>query len=62
MVNLALACALILVIEGLCYVIMPSKMKEMMETVINLPDDKLKSIGSIAVLIGFAWVWFIIRG
>lgn len=61
MINLALASALILVLEGLCYAIMPNKMKEMMEIVIKIPDEKLSSIGFISILIGVAWIWFIFK-
>ncbi len=61
MINLSLAFALIMVIEGLCYVIMPGKMKEMMELVQRLPDEKLHIFGLVSVLFGLAWVWFIVK-
>lgn len=55
------ALALVLVIEGLIYAIMPETMKHMVEQVLALPSDRLRLIGVLLAAIGVMFTW-IIRG
>ena len=55
--NIVAAIGLVFVIEGLLYAVVPGRIKSMMSVAENLPDDKLRYLGTIAVAIGVGIVW-----
>ena len=59
--DLALAVALILVIEGIIYSLFPNAMKRMMEQILTVPAQSLRSAGLFAAIVGVVIVW-ILRG
>jgi uncharacterized protein YjeT (DUF2065 family) len=50
-----------LLIEGLLYFIFPLQMKEMMKTIENMEIEKIKTIATIACIIGACLIYFTIR-
>ena len=50
-----------LLIEGLLYFLFPQKMKEMMKTIENMEIEKIKTIATIACIIGACLIYFTIR-
>ena len=61
METLAVAVALILVIEGGLYALFPVGMKRMLGEVLRMPDSAVRNIGMIAAAIGLAVLWLIYR-
>lgn len=61
MTELALALALVLVIEGLVYAIFPEPMQRMMRHAITLPPGAIRYGGLAAAVFGVVLVW-LIRG
>ena len=58
MKELIIAIGLLLFIEGMLYVLFPSKMKNMLKTIEKLPVSQLRISGLLFALIGFAIVWY----
>ena len=56
--ELVIAIGLLLFIEGLLYAIFPSKMKNMLKVIENLPINQLRISGLLFALIGFIIVWY----
>ena len=50
-----------LLIEGLLYFLFPGQMKEMMKTIENMEIEKIKTIASIASIIGACLIYFTIK-
>ena len=50
-----------LLIEGLVYFLFPQQMKEMMKTIENMEIEKIKTIATIACIIGACLIYFTIR-
>ena len=50
-----------LLIEGLLYFLFPQQMKEMMKTIENMEIEKIKTIATIACIIGACLIYFTIR-
>lgn len=61
MSELITALGLVLVIEGTLYALSPSKMKTMMRSALELPDQTLRYGGLAALAAGVLVVW-LIRG
>lgn len=59
MQDLAIALALVLVIEGLICAVFPSALKSMMIKVQEMPESSLRLGGVISLAIGVVAVWFI---
>ncbi len=55
------ALALVLVIEGLCYALLPEQMKRMMVTIMSVPSGTLRMAGLAAAVVGVGIVW-LVRG
>tara|TARA_B000000441_G_C21630800_1_gene283282 strand:+ start:116 stop:301 length:186 start_codon:yes stop_codon:yes gene_type:complete len=53
------AIGLLLFIEGLAFAIFPSRIKNMLKMIENIPENKLRSIGIFFLLVGFFIVWYI---
>ena len=50
-----------LLIEGLLYFFFPHTMKDMMKTIENMEIEKIKTIASIASIIGACHIYFTIK-
>ncbi|NNG03269.1 MAG: DUF2065 domain-containing protein [Inquilinus sp.] len=61
MSDLAMALALVLVIEGLFYATIPGQVKRMMASVLPVPDGTLRLGGLLAIVLGLMLV-FALRG
>ena len=59
MKELIIAFGLFLFIEGLLYVIFPSKMKSMLKKLELINDNKLRSGGMFFVIVGFIIIYYI---
>jgi hypothetical protein len=53
---------MVMIVEGLPYFAFPSKMKEMVQTIIRLEDTKLKKFGFGLMLAGLCIVYFAMAG
>ena len=51
------AIGLVLVIEGLTYALVPSKMKQLMATMQNLSDEQLRITGTAVLAVGVMLVF-----
>ena len=54
-----IAIGLIFFVEGLLLAIFPSKIKNMLELIKNTPEGKLRSLGTVFLIIGFLIIWYI---
>jgi uncharacterized protein YjeT (DUF2065 family) len=54
-----IAIGLIFFVEGALLAIFPSKIKSILELIKNTPENKLRSIGTIFLIIGFLIIWYI---
>ncbi|MGE0714571.1 MAG: DUF2065 domain-containing protein [Alphaproteobacteria bacterium] len=61
MSDLWVACALVLVIEGLAYAAFPEGMRRMMTRALELPPATLRMGGLLAAIVGVAVVWLLRR-
>ncbi len=59
--QLAIAFALILVIEGILYALFPDGMKRMLVRMVDVPASSLRSAGLLSAVIGVVVVW-LVRG
>lgn len=48
---------MVMIIEGLPYFGFPDRMKQMMQSVIQIPDDALRKFGFVLMLCGLALVY-----
>ena len=53
---------MVMIIEGLPYFAFPIKMKEVMQTIINLEDAQLRKCGFFLMLAGLGIVYFAMGG
>lgn len=60
-IDLVTAFALVLVIEGAFYALIPNRMKRAMALLLEAPDGSLRVAGLIAVVVGVGMVW-LLRG
>jgi hypothetical protein len=59
--DLFTALALVFVIEGILYALFPTKMRQLVAKMVDVPDKSLRNVGLIATAIGVVLVW-LIRG
>jgi uncharacterized protein YjeT (DUF2065 family) len=59
MKDLLTALGLLLFIEGLFFVIFPTRIKNMLKFIESIPSNKLRSVGIFFLLLGFLIVWYI---
>ena len=57
--ELIIAFALILVIEGALYSLFPDAMKRMLENILTLPAQSLRSAGLFLAILGVLIVWLL---
>ncbi len=50
---------MVMIVEGLPYFAFPDKMKKTISVMINLPDDVLRKLGAMLMLIGLGAVYFV---
>jgi uncharacterized protein len=53
---------MVLIVEGFPYFAFPSKMKEVVSTIIELDDNILRKFGFFLIVSGFIIVYFVMRG
>jgi len=46
-------------VEGLFLAIFPSRIKSILETIKNMPENKLRLFGIVFLIIGFLIIWYI---
>ena len=54
-----IAIGLLFLIEGLFFAIFPSKIKNILDMIKNIPEHKLRLIGLIFLIIGFLIIWYV---
>ena len=59
MSELVIAIGLILFVEGLFLAIFPSRIKSILELIKNMPENKLRLLGIVFLIIGFLIIWYI---
>ncbi|MDA7427075.1 DUF2065 domain-containing protein [Primorskyibacter aestuariivivens] len=52
-----LALGLVLIVEGLAYVLAPSLVEQLLEMLRTLPEEQRRYIGMIALALGVVLVW-----
>jgi uncharacterized protein len=62
MIDLAVALALVLVIEGLLWAAFPDRMKDLAARAATLPSSLLRRVGLVAMAVGVVVVWFVRGG
>jgi len=61
MKELIIAIGLLLFIEGMLYVLFPSKMKNMLKLIEKMPVNQLRMGGFVFAVIGFVVIWYFKR-
>jgi uncharacterized protein len=61
MKELVIAIGLLLFIEGLLFVLFPSKIKNMLKNIEKLSSNQLRTSGFFFALIGFLLIWYLKR-
>ncbi len=61
MEDLLTALALVLVVEGALYALFPDGMRRMMAQLQSIPDQRLRIMGLVGVVVGLIGVW-LMRG
>tara|TARA_A100001388_G_C28583872_1_gene410194 strand:+ start:478 stop:663 length:186 start_codon:yes stop_codon:yes gene_type:complete len=59
MKDLITAIGLLLFIEGFIVAMFPSRIKNMLKMIENIPNNKLRLTGILFLLIGFIIIWYI---
>ena len=54
-----IAIGLIFFVEGLFLAIFPSRIKSILELIKNTPENKLRLLGIVFLIIGFLMIWYI---
>ncbi len=57
--ELIIAVGLVFFVEGLFLAIFPSRIKSILELVKNTPENKLRLLGIVFLIIGFLIIWYI---
>jgi uncharacterized protein len=57
--DLITAIGLLFFIEGLFLAIFPSRIKNILEVIKSTPINKLRTLGLVFLIIGFAIIWYI---
>lgn len=55
--NTILAIGLVLIVEGLVYALAPSLVEQMLEALRGLTPEARRTLGFLALVLGFALVW-----
>ena len=59
--ELIIALGLFFFVEGVLYVLFPSKMKNMLEKIKTISDSQLRIGGLVFAVIGFLIIWYMKR-
>ena len=59
MKDLITALGLLLFIEGLFFAIFPTRIKNILKAIDQIPEKKLRSMGFFFLVLGFLIVWYI---
>ena len=59
MKDLITALGLLLFIEGLFFAIFPTRIKNILKVIDQIPEKKLRSLGFFFLVLGFLIVWYI---
>ena len=59
MLDLFVALALVLVIEGLLYAVFPSQMRSLVERMAQFTDTALRQTGLFIAAVGVTFIWII---
>jgi len=54
-----IAIGLVFFVEGLFLAIFPSRIKNILELIKNTPENKLRLLGIVFLIIGFLIIWYI---
>ena len=54
-----IAIGLVFFVEGLFLAIFPSRIKSILELIKNTPENKLRLLGVVFLIIGFLIIWYI---
>jgi len=54
-----IAIGLVFFVEGLFLAIFPSRIKRILELIKNTPENKLRLLGIVFLIIGFLIIWYI---
>ena len=54
-----IAIGLVFFVEGLFLAIFPSRIKRILELIKNTPENKLRLMGIVFLIIGFLIIWYI---
>ena len=54
-----IAIGLIFFVEGLFLAIFPSRIKSILDLIKNTPENKLRLLGIVFLIIGFLIIWYI---
>ena len=54
---LLLAIGLVMIVEGLAYVLAPSLVERMLEALRTLPEGTLRLMGALAIVSGLILIW-----
>ncbi|MBK0326737.1 DUF2065 domain-containing protein [Rhodobacteraceae bacterium F11138] len=54
---IALALGLVLIVEGLAWVLAPSLIEQLLEMLRNLPESARRQIGGLAIVSGLILLW-----
>ncbi len=57
---LFLAVGMVFILEGLGYALAPRAMRRAMMQLWEFPDEKLRTMGFVALFVGFVVIWFIL--
>ena len=57
MAFIVLALGLVLIVEGLAWVLAPSLVERMLEAMRQVPDNARRQIGGLALVLGLILVW-----
>lgn len=52
-----LALGLVLIVEGLAYVLAPSLIERMLQVLSEIPDGARRSMGALGIVLGLALLW-----
>ena len=57
--DLIVALGLVLALEGMLYAAAPGAMKRMIESLLELPESRIRWVGLVTAIVGVGIVWFV---
>ena len=57
--DLIVAVGLVLALEGMLYAAAPGAMKRMIESLLELPESRIRWVGLVTAIVGVGIVWFV---